>query len=220
MKQILPGLHYFTDLILGHVYCIEDDDGLTLIDAGLGLAASRVLDQLRKWGRQPSDVKRILITHAHPDHVGGLPALAKATRAQVICSSTEKPFTEGATPVLRKGYKPAEPMAGTPVGRTVEDGEVMDEVMGGLQVVATPGHSLGQIAFWQPQQGVLICGDTMMNMLRLTLPFDAFTTDMKLARESVAKVAQLRPRVVCFGHGPVLMEDAPAKISAFAKQVS
>ncbi len=220
MKQILPKLHYFTGLLVGHVYCIEDPDGLTLVDAGLGLAASRVLDQLRKWGKQPADVKRILITHAHPDHVGGLPALAKATSAQVICSSTEKPFTEGARPVLRKGNKPGQPMAGTPVSRTVEDGDMIGEVMGGLQVVTTPGHSLGQAAFWQPQIGVLICGDTMMNMVRLTLPFDAFTTDMKLARESVAKAAQLQPRVVCFGHGPVLMENASAKLSAFAKRVN
>lgn len=220
MKQILPKLQYFTGLLMGHVYCIEDPDGLTIIDAGLGLAANRVLDQLHKWGRQPSDVKRILITHAHPDHTGGLPALAKATGAQVICSSTEKPITEGAQPVLRKGYKPAETETGTPVNRTVEDGEVIAEVMGGLQVVATPGHTLGHVAFWQPQQGVLICGDTMMNMLGLRLPFDAFTTDMKLARASVAKVAQLQPRVVCFGHGPVMMEDAPAKISAFAKKVN
>jgi glyoxylase-like metal-dependent hydrolase (beta-lactamase superfamily II) len=219
MKQILPRLYYFTGLILGHVYCIEDSDGLTLVDAGLGLAASRVLDELRKWSRQPSDVKRILVTHAHPDHVGGLPALAKATGAQVICSSTEKPFTEGTTPVLRKGYKPGDLTAGTPVSRTVEDGDILTEVMGGLRVVATPGHTLGQVAFWQPQQGVLICGDTMMNMVRLTLPFDAFTTDMKLARESVAKVAQLQPHVVCFGHGPVLVQDAPAKLNAFAQRV-
>lgn len=220
MKQILPKLYFFTGLLLGHVYCIEDPDGLTIVDAGLGLAANRVLDQLRKWGKQPSDVKRILVTHAHPDHVGGLPALAKATGAQVICTLTEKPFTEGTKPVLRKGYKPAQPMAGTPVGRTVEDGEVIAEVMGGLQVVATPGHTLGQAAFWQPQLGVLVCGDTMMNMIKLTLPFDAFTTDMKLARESVAKVAQLQPRVVCFGHGPVMMDNTAAKIGAFAKKVS
>jgi glyoxylase-like metal-dependent hydrolase (beta-lactamase superfamily II) len=58
-----------------------------------------------------------------------------------------------------------------------------------------------------------------MNMVRLTLPFDAFTTDMKLARESVAKVAQLQPHLVCFGHGPVLVQDAPAKLNAFAKRV-
>lgn len=219
MKQILPRLHDFTGLLVGHVYCIEDPDGLTLVDAGLGLAAKRVLNQLGKWGRQPSDVKRILVTHAHPDHVGGLPALAKATGAQVICSSTEKPMTEGTAPVLRKGYKPADPMAGTPVARTVEDGDVLHEVLGGLQVIATPGHTLGQVAYWQPQQGVLICGDTMMNLVRLRLPFDAFTTDMKLARASVTKVAQLQPRVVCFGHGPVMTDNAAHKISAFAKQV-
>jgi glyoxylase-like metal-dependent hydrolase (beta-lactamase superfamily II) len=216
MKQILPKLHDFSGLIMGHVYCIEDADGLTLIDTGLGLAAPRVLAQLQAWGMQPRDVKRILITHAHPDHTGGLPALKQATGAQVICSAIEKPYVEGKKPTLRKGRKNGQTMKGTPVDRTVSDGDGLD-IFGGLQVVATPGHTLGQVAYWQPQLGVLICGDTMMNLLRLSTPIDAFTADMAMARQSIAKVAALQPRVVCFGHGPVLMEDAARKVQAFAE---
>jgi glyoxylase-like metal-dependent hydrolase (beta-lactamase superfamily II) len=220
VKQILPRLHTFTGLLLGHVYCIEDGDGLTLIDTGLALAAPKVLRQLQAAGRAPGDVKRILITHAHPDHVGGLPALKAATGAQVICSAIEKPYTEGAAAVLRKGGKPAQPMTGTPVDRTVQDGGVLDDVFDGLRVVATPGHTLGQVAFWQPERRVLICGDTLMNMLRLSLPFGAYTTDMAEARRSVAKVARLEPDVVCFGHGPALTSGAAGKIADFARRVA
>lgn len=218
MKQILPRLHDFTGLLIGHVYCIEDGDGLTLVDASIGSAASIILAQLGQVGYKPGDVKRILVTHAHIDHVGALPALKAATGAQVICSAIEKPYTEGTTPTLRKGHKPAQTMPGTLVDRTVSDGDGLD-IFGGLQVVATPGHTLGQIAFWQPRLGVLICGDTMMNLVGLTTPFDAFTTDMALARQSIAKVAALQPRVVCFGHGPVLMNDAARKVQAFAERV-
>jgi glyoxylase-like metal-dependent hydrolase (beta-lactamase superfamily II) len=219
MKQISPRLHAFTGLLIGRVYCIEDEDGLTLVDAGLGLAAPKVLRQLQAAGYAPGDVKRILVTHAHPDHVGGLPALKAATGAQVICTAVEKPYTEGVAPVLAKGRKPGKPMPGTPVDRAVQDGEEMREIYGGLQVVTTPGHSLGQAAFWQPERRVLICGDTMMNMLRLSLPFDAYTADMDLARQSVAKVARLEPDVVCFGHGPVLT-SAAAKVADFARRVA
>lgn len=115
MKQILPKLHHFTGLLVGRVYCIEDADGLTLVDAGLGLAAARVLEQLRVWGKNPGDVKRILVTHAHSDHVGGLPALHRATGAQVICSAIEKPQTEGTAPTLLKGRRTGPLMPGTPV---------------------------------------------------------------------------------------------------------
>jgi glyoxylase-like metal-dependent hydrolase (beta-lactamase superfamily II) len=220
MKRILPRLHAFTGLILGHVYLIGDDDGLTIVDAGLGSATPKIVSQLRAAGYRPGDVKRILVTHAHIDHVGGLPELSAATGAQVVCSTIEKPFTEGKQPLVRKGGKAGTTMKGTPVDRMVDDGEVLTEVLGGLHVVATPGHSPGQIAFWQPQLGVLICGDTMMNLFGLRLPFDAFTADMAEARRSVAKVARLEPRVVCFGHGSVLMDDAAQKVSEFARRVS
>jgi glyoxylase-like metal-dependent hydrolase (beta-lactamase superfamily II) len=219
MKQIVPRLHTFTGLLMGRVYCIEDADGLTIIDAGLALAASRVLKQIEKMGRQPSDVKRILVTHAHIDHVGGLPGLKAATGAQVICSTIEKPFTEGKKPIVRKGGQPGPTMKGTPVDRTVDDDEILTEVLGGLQVVATPGHSPGQIAFWQPDLNLLICGDTMMNVFGLRLPFAAFTTDMAEARRSISKVARLQPRILCFGHGQPLMEKAAEKVSEFAKRI-
>lgn len=161
MKQILPGLFAFTGLLLGRVYCIEDEDGLTLVDAGLSLAAPKVLRQLAAAGRTPGDVRRILITHAHPDHVGGLQALKAATGAQIICTDIEKPFLEGATPILAKGRKPTKPMRGIPVDRAVQDGDALPEVFGGLRVVTTPGHTLGQAAFWQQERCVLICGDTI-----------------------------------------------------------
>jgi glyoxylase-like metal-dependent hydrolase (beta-lactamase superfamily II) len=110
-------------------------------------------------------------------------------------------------------------MKGTPVDRTVEDGELLSEVMDGLQAIATPGHSPGQIAFWQPQLGVLICGDTMMNPVGLRLPFAAFTADMAEARRSIQKVAQLQPRIVCFGHGQPLTENAAQAVSEFARRL-
>lgn len=219
MKQILPRLHAFTGLLLGRVYCIEDEDGLTLVDAGLSSAAPKVLRQLQAAGRAPGDIKRILITHAHIDHVGGLPALKRATGAQVICSALERPYAEGAQPTMLKGGKSGQTMAGAPVDRTVQDGEILANIFGGLQVVATPGHSPGQVAYWQPERRVLICGDTMMNMVRLRLPFDRFTADMAQARQSVAKVARLAPDVVCFGHGPVLT-GAATKVADLARRVA
>jgi len=203
---------------MGRVYCIEDAGELTLIDAGLALAAPQVLDQLRIWGKQPGDVKHILVTHAHSDHVGGLPALKRATGAEVICSATERAYTEGKEPTMLKGHKPGPTMPGTPVDRVVSEGELLD-IFGGLEVIACPGHSPGQIAFWQSRLGILICGDAMLNALGLRLPLDPFTADMAEARRSVAKLAQREARIACFGHGPALMNGTAQKMRAFAERV-
>ena len=113
-------------------------------------------------------------------------------------------------------------LKGTPVDRTVEDGDVIDEVMGGLQVIATPGHSPGQVAFYQPERKILFTGDTMMNAFSfngLRLPFAVATPDMDEAKRSIRKVAQLDIEIACFGHGQPLTQDAAAQIRAFASTI-
>jgi glyoxylase-like metal-dependent hydrolase (beta-lactamase superfamily II) len=210
MQLILPGVYAFSGLVMGRVYALESSDGLTLIDAGLGLAASKVLKQLQASGHSPSDVKRILITHAHPDHTGGLAKLQAATGAQVVAHPLDWPL------LLRQ----VSALPDTPAARrAVQDGETLPEALNGLQVILTPGHTRGHVSFWQPDRRLLFCGDVVMRLPRLRLPFANFTVDMDENKQSIKKIAALEPAVVCFGHGQPLMPDTAAQLGAFAAKL-
>jgi glyoxylase-like metal-dependent hydrolase (beta-lactamase superfamily II) len=224
MKQIVAGLHYVTGLMVGRVYVIEDPDGLTVIDAGISSAPRKIVRQIEALGRRAKDVKRILITHAHPDHVGGLHELQQLTGAQVIASKVEQPVVEGRQAITRrpKGLRPPNTMVkGTPVDRAVEDGDRID-VFGGLQVVFTPGHSPGHIAFWQPDRRILFCGDVIFRAPTpsLRLPFAMLTVDMHENIRSVKRLAELDAAIVCFGHGDPLTENTAQHVRDFARKVS
>ena len=229
MQPILPNLAAFTGLVMGRVYLVEDPDGLTLIDAGLELAAPRILRQLERLGRRPSEVKRILITHGHPDHIGGLPELKASTGAVVVAPAKDRAVIEGREVAQRPprgalsglgrlmASSPAL-MKGTPVDQVVEEGDTLP-VLGGLQVLFTPGHSPGHVAYWQPEQGVLFCGDVMMRVPNLRPPIAAFTVDMAENQRSLRRLVELAPRVVCFGHGEPLTEGTADKLRAYARKV-
>jgi glyoxylase-like metal-dependent hydrolase (beta-lactamase superfamily II) len=231
MKAIIPGLYTFSGLIAGRVYMIDDPDGVTLVDTGLELAAERILSQLEAAGRVPSDIKRILITHAHMDHVGGLPKLKEASGAEIICSVGERPVVEGKIPAVRTPRErvpglwrllpmPPQQFKGTPVDRELMDGDVLTDVMGGLQVVSTPGHAPDHISFWQPERKVLILGDVLMHVFgKVRLPFAAYTVDMEQNKRSVAKLTKFDAQVVCFGHGKPITENGSAAIRDFARRV-
>jgi glyoxylase-like metal-dependent hydrolase (beta-lactamase superfamily II) len=187
------------------VYLIADGGGLTLVDAGMPNAPKKIVRQLKQAGHAPTDIKRILITHAHMDHVGGLAELKTISGAEVIASAAEKPEIEKLAAVDRE----------------VEDGEILADVLGGLQVIATHGHTGGHTVYWQPEWRILFAGDVLMNWLgRLSLPFDRATLDMDTAKESARRIAALEPEIVCFGHGPVIAENTAAKLNAFVGRVS
>jgi glyoxylase-like metal-dependent hydrolase (beta-lactamase superfamily II) len=108
------------------------------------------------------------------------------------------------------------PRSTSPLRREVQDGEILPEVLNGLQAVLTPGHTRGHVCFWQPDRCLLFCGDVVMRLPRLRLPFAAFTVDMDENKRSIKKLVELNAKVVCFGHGQPLMHDTASQLRAFA----
>jgi glyoxylase-like metal-dependent hydrolase (beta-lactamase superfamily II) len=220
--EILPNVHLIPNIV-ANPYLLIDPDGLTLIDAGLPGSHRKILRYLSGLGYQPHDLKRILITHADFDHVGGLAALKAATGARIFASLVEaRAIAEGhaSRPLkprrritkllfdLMAGlFKPAP----VQVDELLSDGQTFP-VLGGLQVLETPGHTPGHVSLFLPSEGILFCGDSIVSeQSGLRGSRGANTWDQARSDESVQKQAALGARILCSGHGPVVM-DAAGKI--------
>jgi glyoxylase-like metal-dependent hydrolase (beta-lactamase superfamily II) len=221
MKELADGVWQLdgrpSDLL--NVYLLED----VLIDAASRFDAGRILSQLR--GR---DVASHALTHAHPDHLGS---------SHEVCERLELPFWVGAHDAaaaadravmeaelmrlpLTGGWLPPNPLLslivtvqagpGHPVARSLSEG---DEV-GGFKVLETPGHTAGHIAFWREADRLLVAGDVVWNFQFLgglpgmTEPIPLASRDPAQNRASARRLAELEPRLVCFGHGPPLRDTA------------
>ncbi len=128
---------------------ITGDDGHILLDSGIPEAGPLILANIRSLGVDPRDIRFILMSHEHFDHVGAHARLAAATRAQIVAS-------EQAAQVLERGVVAEEdpqaamnhpPFPGVKVDRIVADGEVVK--LGNLELAAhtTPGHSPGAMSW-------------------------------------------------------------------------
>ena len=223
MEEIVPGVFTFTKLMVGRVYLLTEGDGLTLIDTSIASAGKKILAQLRDAGHELASVKRILITHAHPDHVGSVAELKKATGAQLIVPEGERAVVDGEIPVPRAPtfIKPPKTMfKDMKADQTLADGDVLADVFAGLQAVSTPGHAPGHMAYWQPERRILFCGDAIFNAPRKArLPYKILTVDMAENIRSIAKLAALEPEVICFGHGKPVTQNAAQFLKDFAKKV-
>jgi len=207
---------YVVPNVVANPYILVDADGLSVIDTGIPGSDKKILAYIsRQLGKSAQDVKHILLTHSDLDHVGGLAALHKATGARTYTSKIEaqaiavgKPSRE----IKPKGFsmrrvmfallRPFMKAAPFQVDEIVEDGQILP-MLGGLQVVETPGHTPGHISFFAPSVGVLFCGDSMVSENGLQVSRPALSWDNAKAAESVRKQAVLA-QIVCSGHGPVV----------------
>jgi len=217
--EIAPNVHLVPG-ITANPYLIVDSDGVTLIDAGLPGSDRKILQALADLGHAPQGLKRILITHADFDHVGGLAALKAATAARVYASRIEAEAIS-----VGHASRPLKPsnfllkmifavtaflVKPTPVrvDELLSDGQVLP-VLGGLRVVETVGHTPGHVSFFAPSAGVLFVGDSLVSEESgLRGSRGANTWDQAKADESVRKQAVLGARLVCPGHGAVVGEAA------------
>jgi glyoxylase-like metal-dependent hydrolase (beta-lactamase superfamily II) len=221
--EIIPNVHLIPNGFV-NVYLIADADGLTLIDAGMARNGKAILDYIAGLGRSPGDLRRILVTHADPDHVGALAALKAAGGTRIACGPAEaEAIAAGHSSRKIKPGLLLRPVFGllsllfktvpAPVDDLLADGQVLP-LLGGLRVVATPGHTPGHVSFFAPAAGILFTGDSLISQGdRLYLSRPANTWDAALAQASARAQAALGATIVCPGHGPVVT-DAAGKFPA------
>ena len=211
-------------IVFVNVFAIGNLAGWVLIDAGLPGSAGRI----RSWARGHFGIappRAIVLTHAHFDHVGALPALLEEWDVPVYAHQLELPHVHG-----ELSYPPPDPSVGGglmarmsmlyPRGPIQLDGRTRPLSDHGVLVelpdwrsVHTPGHTVGHVSLFRPRDRALIVGDafcttraesfvaSMTQRPELHGPPAYFTTDWTAARASVRKLASLKPSVVAPGHG-------------------
>lgn len=191
-----------------NTYLVPERDGLSLIDTALPPLAPRILGAARQLG-QP--IRRILLTHGHSDHAGGLDAVLQAFPDAELWMH---PADEHYLGELGLRARPTHALHG-------------GEQVGSLRVLATAGHSLGHLAFLDGRDGTLYAGDTFTSLGRLRvvtelnpwLPMPTFgTPDPAQARQSAARLAEL-PHLnwLALGHGRPISQPQKAMRGAVAR---
>lgn len=207
---------------------LDDREGATLVDAGVPGMTAAIEEALSALSWSLSEVRRVIVTHHDLDHIGSLPDVVARTHADVLALEAEVPFVQGE----RKGQKQPSPeaLASMPpamravfenppkarVTRVLSDGDVLD-VAGGVDVVATPGHTFGHLSLFVRDGGVLITGDALTSADgELRPPMARATPDMDEAMRSVRKLAALPVRTILTYHGGVVDRDAAGQLRRVA----
>jgi glyoxylase-like metal-dependent hydrolase (beta-lactamase superfamily II) len=204
VERISDTVYHLPDIVGGPSILLGDT--VTIVDAGVPGSEEPILAAVRELGRAEQDVADVVITHADGDHVGGLAALVERTGATVWAPELEADVIEGSAParsgnVGRSGA----------VDRRFRPGETLP-VHGGVETIATDGHTAGHTSLFLPRDRILIVGDALNNTEGLAGSRPQYTADPERAREAVRTLAALRPDTVVFGHGPSIVGGAAADL--------
>jgi glyoxylase-like metal-dependent hydrolase (beta-lactamase superfamily II) len=224
-QNVAPGVHLIEH---AHVNCylLEDETGLTLVDAGLPGVWNELGFAIRSLGRRPEDLKALVLTHAHFDHVGVARRLVRRLGLPVFAHRNERALAahpyryahENPRAVYPLKHPRAVPILGSMlfggalavrgVQTTAELGaDSTVPVPGRPRVVPSPGHTFGHCALHLPERGVLLAGDALVTLDPYTgatgprIVAGAATADSELALRSLDALAETGAATVLTGHG-------------------
>src|SRR5580700_97991 len=106
VKRVIKGVHV-VPMGKANAFVIEGDDGLTLIDAGYPGKEAAVFGAISRLGRSPDQLKHLIFTHAHPDHIGSAAAIVRETAARTYMHPLDIPMAESGGP-----FRPMKPAPG------------------------------------------------------------------------------------------------------------
>lgn len=208
-------------------YVVEEEEDLTLIDAALPFSVKGILQCSETVGKP---IARMVLTHAHSDHIGALDGLKAALpEAKVYISERDARLlrgdrsldeSEGVLPI--KGGVPKPGAVKTEPDVLLADGDRV----GSLIAVNAAGHTPGSMAFQDGRSGALIAGDAFQTrggiavtgQLRLGFPFPALATwNKQAALESARRLAGLAPTLLAVGHGEMVKDPRGVMERAIAE---
>jgi glyoxylase-like metal-dependent hydrolase (beta-lactamase superfamily II) len=215
-ERVAPGVYRvdavrFSNVI--SVLLLEDSDGWTLVDTGLGSSAEPIREALAALGGSPDELRRIYLTHHHSDHIGGLPGVLEwASEAEVMASEHEAEIISGrrepdpSSNAVFRFISRYQRLPTAPVDRIVSEGDAV----AGFRVVSTPGHSLGHTSLLRDEDGLSFTGDAfgaMPRKIRVGV-LKIFCTDPLQAKRSAEKLLAEEFDTVVMAHGKPLYAGA------------
>jgi glyoxylase-like metal-dependent hydrolase (beta-lactamase superfamily II) len=217
-KRVINGVHV-VPMGMANAFLIEGDDGLTLIDAGFPGREAAVFGAIRGLGRSPDQLKHLIFTHGHPDHIGSAAAIVRKAGARTYMHPLDIPMAESGGPfrpmtaapgLLRRVmcklfFDPDERLEPVCIDQPMTDGETLP-IAGGIEVIHTPGHCAGHVALlWLPGR-MLFAGDVYTNLMGLGDPVGF--ENLEEGRSSQRKLADLSFDAAGFGHGGPIARNA------------
>ena len=200
---------------------VDDGDGLIVIDTLYDADAGDILDEIRRIGRTPADIKHIVLTHAHRGHLGGLATLKRLSGAPVYAHPWEADIISGDRKLQEPSIFVPTPLQTYPIiffGRltaafnkheplTVDHMIGEGDQIGPLQAVHTPGHTPGHMAFYWPERRVFITGDAFVTWPLVCPGWSNSMLNRKQSWETLEKMAQFDAEVIAPGHGDAIRRN-------------
>jgi hydroxyacylglutathione hydrolase len=227
--KIVDGVHLIDSL---HCNCyLVEGEGLTLIDTGMPGQVSKIEGYIsKKLGRPITDLKYIILTHCDIDHSGNARELRRITGAKIALHTEDADYISGKK--VRLGpdrtrwdidmfYKAIEYLMIHQKNKPFFEADILlneDDLVSGLRVIHTPGHTPGSIALWDPIKRALFSGDTMIYTGKSIhgSPYRV-SVDAQAALRSYDKLLELDFDILLGGHGKPLMPDASARARSLKK---
>src|SRR5215213_5255207 len=218
------------DGFLNLTLVLDEDNGNTLVDAGLPGQAEAIDAALAEASIVLRDLRHIIFTHQDLDRIGSGAALVRQSGAKVLAHPADAPYIDGSLrplkvtpemleqrPQMREVLDRLEPVR---VDEHLDDGERLD-LAGGIRVIFTPGHTPGHLSLYLERPKVLVAGDALTaEEGRLNGPNPPLTLDVREAVRSVKRLAELDvDTIVCY-HGGVVGEDANGQLRRVIQELS
>lgn len=212
IKRLTSYVTQLTRLGIVNCFLVQEDDGLTLVDTNLP-GSTKLILEAATHARGP--VRRILLTHAHGDHIGSLDALhAAVPDAAVLIGQREARLLK--KDLSLDANEPQMKLRGSYSGAKTAPTQLLAEGdhVGHLRAIATPGHTPGHFSFLDERDGTLIAGDAVVGFGGLRsvgdapwyFPFaDMATWYPHGALESLHKLMMLDLDGVAMGHGSAVI---------------